>query len=680
MTELLAAGDGSENYAVRASTGIVYVAGNDGVLRGYDGTTGQLVSSWHIGNDLDAIAISPNGQYALVTEATPVSFVEGADGNWPANETVAAVYKVNLATGETTTLTYTNHGSDYTFADVAFTDNGHAIISQNILPGWSGWAPLVTLDLQNNTFATTGSYYAGLGYAASLTQAKTTGDILLGQLGLSSAEYYLIDSAGQQDGNNGIYENGVYGYAAGVEAFYGTSASGFIAIVTGGGFHLYDGNFNYIANLADTYAFLANSPGLTFSNDGTKLYAIDPDSDRIVTINTGDLSLTNTFAIGNYDYNVLQWGEELTLSPDQTVFFVNTTHGIVTVDNLIETLGTAGNDLMEGTAGKDWLNGLAGDDILYGFDGNDLLVGDAGNDLLVGGAGADKLVGGNGDDTYRVDDAFDTIVEGIDAGNDTVDSYTEQVVLSANVENLNLMTGAVTGIGNDENNVIAGNAIANSIYGRGGDDILLGNGGADELRGQAGADSLYGGGGNDALFGGAGNDALFGDQGSDRLYGNGGDDALYGGGLNDTLIGGAGNDNLNGSVGADLLNGQTGDDLIVGGPGIDTLVGGLGADRFLFGEGHLGAGLSVTDRITDFSQSDGDVIDFHNMDADTTTAGNQAFSWIGADAFSSTAGELRAEIVGNTTYIYGDTNGDGTANFVLWLTGQIDLQATDFVL
>jgi uncharacterized protein len=66
--------------------------------------------------------------------------------------------------------------------------------------------------------------------------------------------------------------------------------------------------------------------------------------------------------------------------------------------------------------------------------------------------------------------------------------------------------------------------------------------------------------------------------------------------------------------------------VIVGGPGIDLLVGGAGGDRFLFSDGHLGNGLSVTDRIADFSQTQSDTIDMHYMDADTTLAGNQAFT------------------------------------------------------
>jgi Ca2+-binding RTX toxin-like protein len=676
MSEVLAA-DGSENFAVHSATGVVYVAGNDGVLRGFDPVTHQLVSSWQIGTDLQAIAISKDGTYALVTEAVPVSHSDSND--WTSNETVSAVYKVDLASGDAETLTYASTGSDYTLGDVAFTDDNTAVFSQNILPGWSGWAPLVVLDIASGTFTPTGSYYAGPS-ASSLTQSVSAEQILLGQLNLSSAEYFLIDDGGSIADGNGLYENDVYGYAAGIEAFTGSGNEGRIALVSGGGLHVYDGEFDYIADLAQTHAFLGSSPGITFSADGSTLYAIDATADRIVALSVADWSITGSFAIGNYDYSVLAYGEELALAPDGSQFYVSTTQGVVVVPLMVETRGTAGDDMMVGTAAHDWLSGLGGNDALYGYGGDDQLYGSLGNDHLAGGAGADQLYGGPGNDYYTVEDAFDTILEHAGNGIDTVNSFIASYALGANLENLVLYSGASNGTGNELDNILTGNDTANELVGRGGNDTLYAVGGSDVLRGQDGDDALWGGLGHDDLFGGAGADTLQGDGGNDRVYGNAGDDFVNGGLGNDNVFGGGGNDRVHGGNGADLVNGQAGDDFIVGGPGNDLLVGGLGADRFVFNDGHLGGGLSATDRITDFSQAQGDIIDFKLMDADSAAAGDQAFTWIGNAAFGGTAGELRTEIVGNTTYVYGDRDGDGTADFALWLTGQIGLTEGDFVL
>src|SRR5262245_13441954 len=102
-------------------------------------------------------------------------------------------------------------------------------------------------------------------------------------------------------------------------------------------------------------------------------------------------------------------------------------------------------------------NGL--DNVIAGAGNDDTLSGNNGDDVLIGGKGADSLTGGVGDDTYDVDDKSDTVVELKDQGNDTILSSIDfdLGVGGANVENLVLFSGAVTGTGNDLNNAIVGN-------------------------------------------------------------------------------------------------------------------------------------------------------------------------------------------------------------------------------
>lgn len=79
---------------------------------------------------------------------------------------------------------------------------------------------------------------------------------------------------------------------------------------------------------------------------------------------------------------------------------------------------------------------------------------------------------------------------------------------------------------------------------------------------------------------------------------------IFGGVNADFLYGAGGNDRLDGREGADLLDGGTGIDTLDGGSGNDTLSGGEGADWF------SGAGFDGdADVITDFTPSEGDVID-----------------------------------------------------------------------
>ena len=110
-----------------------------------------------------------------------------------------------------------------------------------------------------------------------------------------------------------------------------------------------------------------------------------------------------------------------------------------------------------------------------GTGGNDVLTGGNDNDALDGLAGADTMIGGAGNDTYFVDQAGDVVTELLDKGTqDTIVSSITLAALSANVENLELVGGAVNGTGNTLDNDIIGNSLANTLDGGKGDDALLG--------------------------------------------------------------------------------------------------------------------------------------------------------------------------------------------------------------
>ncbi|WP_052121108.1 calcium-binding protein [Inquilinus limosus] len=127
--------------------------------------------------------------------------------------------------------------------------------------------------------------------------------------------------------------------------------------------------------------------------------------------------------------------------------------------------------------------------------GNDLdnsIRGNSGDNILNGGGGVNQLSGGAGNDTYILEPSFefDQISERPNEGIDTVLSYTFNVRLSANVENLTLLGTADFGTGNDLDNIITGNAEANGMEGGGGSDTIIGNGGDDDLRGGSGQDGF----------------------------------------------------------------------------------------------------------------------------------------------------------------------------------------------
>ncbi len=100
------------------------------------------------------------------------------------------------------------------------------------------------------------------------------------------------------------------------------------------------------------------------------------------------------------------------------------------------------------------------------------LIGDgSGNDVLAWVSGLVTLTGGAGNDTYLVDNANTLVVEKANEGKDTVLSSISYG-LGDNVENLTLTgTAAINGVGNSQDNLLAGNIANNTLTGGAGNDI-----------------------------------------------------------------------------------------------------------------------------------------------------------------------------------------------------------------
>jgi hypothetical protein len=174
----------------------------------------------------------------------------------------------------------------------------------------------------------------------------------------------------------------------------------------------------------------------------------------------------------------------------------------------------------------------------------------------------------------------------------------------------------------------------------------------NNVTGTTGGDSISATSSNVALRTSNEEDLVYGRDGHDTVQGMGGDDEIYGEGGNDTLVGG---------VGADKLS------------------GGLGKDQFTYNAVSDSTGAS-RDLITDFSRAQGDKISLSAVDANSLVSNNQAFTFIGTSAFSNVAGQLRYEMSGGMTTIFGDVNGDGVADLQIQLSGSIPLISSDFIL
>ncbi|WP_109116729.1 calcium-binding protein [Azospirillum sp. TSO22-1] len=312
-----------------------------------------------------------------------------------------------------------------------------------------------------------------------------------------------------------------------------------------------------------------------------------------------------------------------------------------------------------GTARSDLLVGADGDSSITGGDGRDTALGRDGNDTLAGGNDGDFLYGGNGTDTVLGGDGNDVADGGADA--DSLDGGTGDDLLLGGAGNDTLVDGA----GND---TMDGGLDDDTMDGGFGDDVMTGNYGIDHVNGGGGNDQIRGDIGDDQMQAGDGDDTANGGEGADWVTGNAGNDVVYGGFGIDTLNGADGNDTLDGGPDADL---------VIGDGGLDHLTGGEGADRFDFNRVSDSRAGAEHDLIEDFGIGTGDRFDVAGIDAKSGSgAANDAFTYIGDEAFHGRAGELR--YAGGL--VQADVNGDGTADFEVEIVGAPALDVDHFIL
>ena len=228
----------------------------------------------------------------------------------------------------------------------------------------------------------------------------------------------------------------------------------------------------------------------------------------------------------NEGFDTIVSNATTTLSANVEVLVLTGTNAIDGTGNNLTNVLTGNNaaNVLDGGAGADVMTGLDGDDTYVVDNSSDLVVelANQGNDtvrssvtyaltanvenliltnsasingtgnsldnVLVGNSGVNTLTGGAGNDTYVVG-AGDTVVESNDGGTETVQSGVSWT-LGSNLENLMLLgTAAISGTGNNLNNVLIGNSAGNLLTAAGGNDTLRGGFGNDTVNGGTGDDN-----------------------------------------------------------------------------------------------------------------------------------------------------------------------------------------------
>jgi Ca2+-binding RTX toxin-like protein len=335
----------------------------------------------------------------------------------------------------------------------------------------------------------------GLRNPFRITFDSQTGDLYIGDVGQASREEIDFQPAGVGGLN--------YGWDI-MEGTLGPQQPGFVLPI-----------FDYGRNLGTTvtggYVYRGPHAGLDgsyfFTDFGSgRIWTLKVVNNQAVSvtertdqfdIDTGSIQLVSSFGVDGHGnlYTVGLLGDIYRIDPTSLAGDVgdrllggagnDRVYGGAGNDVLFggtqdDTLsGGFGNDRLDGGTGIDIMFGGDGSDIIRGGSGNDRMDGDAGNDYLNGDTHIDVMRGGGGNDTYIVGSASDRAVEASGGGTDRVVSVSA-FTLGVSVENLALSgSAAVSGTGNNLNNVITGNSASNLLNGRGGNDTLVGRSGGD---------------------------------------------------------------------------------------------------------------------------------------------------------------------------------------------------------
>jgi Ca2+-binding RTX toxin-like protein len=172
----------------------------------------------------------------------------------------------------------------------------------------------------------------------------------------------------------------------------------------------------------------------------------------------------------------------------------------------------------------------------------------------------------------------------------------------------------------DNDDIVIGSSLSETIYGLNGNDNIQGNGGDDIIYGSLGDDTVQGGSGLDKLFGQDGNDYLYADSSTSTVSALTENKSLS---TDDVFVDAVSSSNVesvelmknisfgDGFEGVDIfttlspdilllqqsfLDGGTGDDHLYGGSGDDIFMGGPGHDLFDCGEG--------VDQVLDFNSEE----------------------------------------------------------------------------
>jgi len=410
----------------------------------------------------------------------------------------------------------------------------------------------------------------------------------------------------------------------------------------------------------------SNSYILTGDSGNDTWTVSNSNSSNLLDINTAAGSDTVTFQSGTHQISGMNNVESVDISGgstnliftaaiDDTPSFTSVSSSTITLAGTSNTInigassvvgsltGGSGTDTVGLAAGADILNVSGIENISATSSASDISLAAGGQTVAFSGT-AGTITGGAGNDSLTVNSTITSLTDG--GGNDTL-------IFGASGGTVSSIDGWETVIGGSGTDVITFHTNADNVTISGSIETLTDGGGTDTITLAASGATLGNVTGIETIIGGSGSDTVTVTDGSAA--------------------------SISGGAGSDALTGGTAAEQIEGGGGADTLTGGSGSDKFRYtaiSESAAGGGDVITDFDAGTSTTATDKLILDGLKSGT-------FSFVGAHSNSFSGGGNSSARFNDTTKVLEiDTNGDGTADMDMTLTGVSlsNIDGTDFLV
>ena len=389
---------GFSAYVYDPSRNVIHFVSSNGTVQDWDVAQKAFVGSTGIGGTPGSVDITPDGQYLLIGNRTPIlTSAPGAPATY-----VDDITRLNLTTHAVDHIQFSiDYGNlERGVSHIAVAADGTALVTTDFAGSGGNQFRDFNAEAATPAFSTVHGL-TSVQQSSYLLVSDTRQHVLVQEADISDGPLHVFSSGSDSiTATNDLYALGTSGFNDGEGAY--NEARGLVADVTYNNIFVLNAQLNKVADLT-SFQQAGAVLGAGFDTDGNHLFLWEGHVQQILVIDTntwrqvGTMSVQTPEGVGTVGnsggtMNVIDNGQGLLLGTGSGAEIIDLTQSLH-----INATGDATNQVLNGAIGADSLNGAAGSDTLIGGAGADTLAGGTGHDQLSGGTGANLFIFAPGD-------------------------------------------------------------------------------------------------------------------------------------------------------------------------------------------------------------------------------------------------------------------------------------------